>query len=792
MADQSEEYSKSIQNFAKSLEGLMAAIVDSVQNKNENNPTEAIKKLAEDIAASTEMIETIHKDVKATKTNSDEILAIVKSIQKEKRKGMFERLSDKGKGKTANVAQGIKTIALMAGAILAIGKAFQIIGTVDFPSVIALSVALPLMAMAFNEIGENVKSPKESMLIAFSVIAMSAGIAISGGILSYMPTLGVGQLISTIGVAAAMGIAMYGLSLVADNLNAKEIKSLYLLAPVMPLVATGIFLSAQILKSLPTVNLQNTIMTSLAVTGSAVIFGLASALLNKVGSPKDVAMGSLSLVIASGGLALSSQLIAMGDYSNFPSMDWATGFGVSMLLALPSVIAFGIVATSGIGAVAIGAGILSIIAVSGGLAAVSHILALGDYKEYPDVSWALGVGASLLGFGVGAIALGALMLTGIGAVALLAGIAATAGIAYSIVEVSEILSKGTYTDNYPSVVWATGAAAALTAFAVAMSVGGIGSLVGKVFEFLGGDGPTEIAQKIVDVSLILSKGKYTDNYPSLLWATGAAASLAAFAGGGAMSSLASAIGNFASSILGGDTVTEIAQKIVDVSNIFAMGKYTTYPDLEWSTAVLSLLNNFSNIGGSNDLTTVSKGIDELSYSYVKLAGSINLLATATNKIKTAPNLSGLYGGLVTLSLIDADNLKNALDAIDNKSNEFARVMSLANSANNTNASTKNDEITKVMSLVNSANNTKIDDSSFAFNKDTKSEQSNINPNRTSVNSNTSGEVITTVTRPTLETKEDKTVKLMEQVIRLLSSGNGILGEIADNTAQKMANIGIEN
>ena len=113
MADNSEQYSKSIQDFAKSLQGLMAAIVDSIETAKDNNPIEAIKKLAEDIAASTDVIETIQEDVKSTKNNSDEILAIVKSLQREKRKGMFDRLTDKGKGKASNVADGIKTIKII-------------------------------------------------------------------------------------------------------------------------------------------------------------------------------------------------------------------------------------------------------------------------------------------------------------------------------------------------------------------------------------------------------------------------------------------------------------------------------------------------------------------------------------------------------------------------------------------------------------------------------------------------------------------------------------------------------
>lgn len=842
MADNSEQYAKTIQDFAKSLEGLMAAIVETVQNKDKDNPNEAIKKLAEDIASSTEILESINEDVKKTKSNSDEILAIVKSLQKEKRKGMFDRLTDKGKGKVAGVADGIKTIALMAGAILAIGKAFQIIGTVDFPSVMALSIAMPLMAIAFEKVGEVTQSPKEAAMIAISMIAMSAGIAISGGILSLMPSLSIGQMISSIGVAAAIAVSMYGLSLVADNLNAKEIKSMYLIAPVMPIVAMGILLSAEILQNVPNINLKNTIETSLAVTGATLIFGLGAALLNKVGSVKDVAVGSLSLVLAAGGLALSSQIISLGDYTNYPSMDWATGFGVSMLLSLPSILAYGIVATTGIGAVAIAAGILSMIAVSGGLSLMSHIIATGDYKGGPSMEWAGAFGLSMIAFAPAVLMFGALAATGIGAIVIAAGIASMIAVGEGLAATSIAIQGGKYTGG-PSIEWAHGVGYALMAFANSMDALNPG-LIDTIF---GGESLESriglmmtLASNLPLIANEINKGngKYEiANAPTKGWSEGVGTALMAFATamaalepgvldtlmgdslqqridlmvplaaklpiiaamfnnnpaiydvknvpskawsegvGIGVSSFANAIAVLADEIDLEDISTYImaimplAPVMAAFGNFLAKGDYSKYPRKEWAQGIGEFFEVFSDLDIVDDAADQAKQMMLLAKSYVQLAASMMVLGKGFNAVKDVPNLSGLYGGLVTLSLIDADNLEDALDAINDSSNEF----------------------TKVMSLVNAANNTKIDESSFAFNKDKKpATQTNANANRASINVNNPTTAVTTVNRPAAQPKEDKMVKLMQQVINLLSSGNGILGEIADNTSQKLSSVGIDH
>jgi hypothetical protein len=143
----------------------------------------------------------------------------------------------------------------MAGAILAIGSAFKVIGEVDFKSVLALSVALPILAISFDQVGQTSKSPKEAGLIALNMIIMSAGVAGSGTILSLMPSLTFGQMFSAVAVSIAIGISMYALSESVDNMGGvQNIAKMYKLIPILPLLAGSIALSGYALQNTPIIS----------------------------------------------------------------------------------------------------------------------------------------------------------------------------------------------------------------------------------------------------------------------------------------------------------------------------------------------------------------------------------------------------------------------------------------------------------------------------------------------------------------------------------------------------------
>ena len=69
---------------------------------------------------------------------------------------------------------------------------------------------------------------------------------------------------------------------------------------------------------------------------------------------------------------------------------------------------------------------ISILIIAATIMAASLILGLGDYSDgkYPDWKWSLGVGLSLIAFGTAALVLGTIAMSGVGALAILAGGAA--------------------------------------------------------------------------------------------------------------------------------------------------------------------------------------------------------------------------------------------------------------------------------------------------------------------------------------------------------------------------------
>lgn len=701
--DKEYEYITALQDFSKSLKYLVDAIKNQVENKKNDfkGSIGETKDMAASLAEMGEQLVLISETTTTTQNNTEEILEIVKGIKNEKKSGIWAKL-DNAKDKTKSVAEGIKTIALMAGGILAIGLAFKVIGDVDFKSVIALSIALPLMAIAFDKIGETVRSPKESALIALSMVFMSVGVAISGAILSLMPTLSLGQMFSAIAVSATMGIVMYALSLATDNLSYTEIIGLAAMSLVMPAIAWGIVKSAEILSGIPDIEVIKTIKGALAVAISGIVMAGGIWVIDKLGlGLGTVIKGTIALTIMSAGLMASSHLLSMGNYSNGPSLDWSLGVGAIMIASLIPVLALGIVAATGVGAIVIAAGIISMIAVAGGLAEVSHIIKQGDFSGGPTKEWAEGVGLSLVYF---ANALDFLK--------------------------PGIFSNDTLGDNIKAMI-----------------------LMGKALPAIG-----------------IAVGKDTSIYsggPRKPWADGV---------GGAIVSFANAIAILADE---GVDATELLEWIpsvvmlgklsVGLANLFKTADFSNYPSVEWVKGVSSFMENFSKLDMIDNADDTHKQIMTLSRAYIILAKSLGVLGKSMQGLQNVPDMSGVYGGIVTLSLVDTINFEKTLDILN----------------------TKKDQFQNVLSMLQAKSDVKIDDSTFAFNKD-KSNNSENNTQSTNTISSTNSNlpVVKTNTTKTTQPKENKQESLLNNLVQLMSQMNGILGEIADNTAQGISNTNI--
>ena len=386
----------------------------------------------------TSSIKELSDDSKKILSNQKELLKIAKETKQTKEQGVIGTLGE-GKAKT-KIKDGVKTIILIAGGVLAIGAAFKLIGSVDFASVIALSISLPLIAYAFEKIS-NIKGLtwKSVAMSSMVIVAASAALLASSLILSRVSNVGTEQLITTIGIAAAFGIMGYGLSKLTSGIKGIDAKGLILLPLVLVTASLAIALSSSILNgvvpiqdilpkfitavaisavfvviayalkpilsSVKDINvgklvllpfilvtmslalvgssyvlqymkpidngvLWSIVKTSLALSISFVALGIAIAIISRIISPTQALQGGLSIVIMAGALALSSYLISLGTYENYPSPAFALGFGLSMLLLTIPIIALGMVSP-----VVVAMGAAGMLIAVGAIVGASHLLA---------------------------------------------------------------------------------------------------------------------------------------------------------------------------------------------------------------------------------------------------------------------------------------------------------------------------------------------------------------------------------------------------------------------------------
>ena len=676
----------------------------------------------------------INQSIKGIKSDTKKILDnqnTILKLQREKKDEKFKAFEGAGKeGNKKTIKDGISIILLIAGAVLAIGFAFKLVGSVDWMSVIALSISLPLIAMAFQKVKESgitigdafvasgvmivaslgivaasyilgsikpvgffqlltaagiavafyfiapaigamiqgllttttvnfegMSLSKQSLdpatiiqgllLVPLVMIAASIGIVAASHILSEVKPIGLFQAFTAILIAAAFGAMAYGLGTLISGL--KDINPATALAAgiVIPIVmialsyaivgaswwfalirpiglfealtailiaavfvvlsyavkplmsgikgvspkdiATGtlvlLALTAAVVGAswmigymypLSFGTLVDFVLASIALAVSVVVLAIAVKLVNMIGKPSDYLKGSVSIVILATAVAVSSLILSIGNYSNYPTPDWSLGVGLSL-------------AFFGIGAVLLGTqasnptfylGLLVIPVVALSIVLTSAILNTGVYGNYPSPSWALGVGLSLGFFGIGAVLLGTQVFNPF----FYAGLGMILVVAATIVAVSYIFEMGSY-NVYPPVEWVVPTVLILGSFAALSVVLGIMS----PFIAAGSIAALMIVSTIFIIDLIFSLGKY-NVYPPVDWVMPTFLVLGSFA------SLSIFLGLMSPFIaLGSITALMIVGTIFAIDLVFNLGKYNIYPSADWSSSSITLIGAFAGL-----------------------------------------------------------------------------------------------------------------------------------------------------------------------------------------------------
>ena len=734
------------------LSDALSEIADLMSKKSSDKDSDASKALiGGDL---TEQINGINEGIKSIKSDTTKILSNQTTIMgMAKEKGDKDDLASKvggDKNKQSMIKDGLSTILLMGVAVVALGAAFNLIGDVNFGSVIALSIAIPILALSFMKVNEKMKESKfdpnkdginllltmlgislavvatsyvlglvqpvglaqlgttiliagmfaaigfslsnilegfkdvsmgealkSSMLmpllfpaialaivgssyllnqvqpvglsqlltaLAISVlfvplgfaaglmlesfkdisletamttmvavpiimVALSYAILESSKILSGVETIGFGQFITSLAISILFIPLAFAAGTLIKMTKGLSMEDMVTLPITMVLMSGAVMLSSHILAESAEIDggkLWNLLLTGVTLAAISIALGGAMVLMNKMGKTTDYLMGGLATLIVAGTIMVSSHILALGNYDEYPSTDWAAGVGLSMLSFGLSTLAFGlaILATGGIGLVAIAAGGLATLIVAGSIMASSHILAGGDYGSYPPVEWAAGVGLSMLSFGLPILALGTAILlsAGLGLLAIYAGSEAVTTIAQAIVDSSNILSTGNYSGG-PSLDWATSTALLLAAFAPAVVLLGTLSAIpfvgGAILES-GSDAVLGIARTIVGAADIFAGGNFTGG-PTKEWAEGIGIAIGAFAPiyemllvSGAMTAL---FGGGVSPDDFKNAINTVADGIIEVSSKFKGAIFEGGPTKEWAEGVGGAIGAFAPVYG---------------------------------------------------------------------------------------------------------------------------------------------------------------------------------------------------
>src|SRR5574343_98491 len=520
----------SLNNLSMALDQIADALKDKgAQGQSATGDALRSGNFVKQIEAIDAGVKQLQEDNKKILKNQETIIALSK--QKTSKVESIEQSGERGKSE--KIKDGVKTVLMIATGVLAIGLAFKLVGSVDFVSVLALSISLPLIAIAFQKIAEMKDlTPKQMINLVGVTVGMSTALMLSSWILQAVRPVGLFQLFTAVAIGAAFAILSVNLDKLVKGVEKTETKHLWKLPLVLVAAATAIAASSWILSTIKPIGLfQFFTAMFIAATFVVISYGLSKILksLGKASIGKIILLPLVLVAISTAIMASSYILAKTQPLSGGLLLNILAQSVVMGVLAFTMGGAMKFLGTMNIGQMLKGS--LALLLVSTSLMLASWILSVGKYEVYPSLAWTIGVSAAMLPFAIGLVALGGIAMTGIGFAAMALGGLAILMVAASVVATSHILNEGNY-DTFPTVNWSLGVALSMTTFTAGMVA--LGALILGTFGIgawilsAGADAMNTIAQTIVDVSHILAGGNYKAG-PTKDWSAGISLAIGAFA-----------------------------------------------------------------------------------------------------------------------------------------------------------------------------------------------------------------------------------------------------------------------
>ena len=624
-------------NILKALNNISDGIEELVRyskEKNKNNSDSSDGKIFQN-KDFTKFFESIKDGIKSIKKDTEKILKNqegLKQISKDKTKStLFEKIGEN----TKKIKDGASTIVLIAAGILAIGLAFKIIGQVDFASVIALSISLPLVAMAFVKISEmkgiKISEMKNLFLV---IVTMSTSLMVASWIMSLIHPISLTQGITAIFIAGTFAALSFSIEKIAMGIRNITANDLIMMPLVLFTMSLSITLSSQFLRGIHPISISQGI-TAILIAGTFAIlgYGIGSMVKNfKNIKPEDII--DLPFVLVTLSIAIVASAAILHAIWPITLKQGLAAIGVALVLTAMSlslpILALAVKSTS-LKDVFLMTLILPLLSTAVWLSSIplSKTIIISDTLNLTLQTIAIAIMSVAIGGAIWAI-----NAMGLSTVDILKGGLAIVAIATTIMLSSWILSVGKY-DKFPTLEWAAGVGVSLVAFGLsAIVLGAIASSgVGAVALLAGAVAVLALSGVIVATSYILAAGNY-GTYPTLAWSSGVALSLTAF-GAGALLLGTMILGTFGLGALaltaGAAGVLIIAQSIVDASDILRKGTYTGGPTKEWSEGISLALGAFSPIFK----TIFDRGLLSIFSSGPSADDFADAITTVSNGIVTA-------------------------------------------------------------------------------------------------------------------------------------------------------------
>jgi hypothetical protein len=405
-----------------------------------------------------------------------------------------------------------------------------------------IAMGLGKIIEGISKIGDPKKATTSALLMPIVLVGVAAAIAGASYLLAQVQPIGLFQFFTAVMISIIFIPISFALPFIAKSLGKVDIKKIVLLPIMLVAIAGSIWLSSLMFAKIPEDKLTFTLLTklvllSIALTVVVTSMGTVIYLFDKFKlNAKKAIEGGVSIVIIATSIMLTSLILSLGNYSNYPPLSWVASVSLSLIAFGGAAVVLGIIATSGIGSLAIVAGAASILVVAAAMVATAAILGTGDYGDYPSIGWSTSVALSMTAFGAGILVLGTYVVgtLGLGGLAIAAGAEAVKVVAQSIVDTSIILKGGDFTGG-PTKEWAEGIAITLGAFSPIYGM----LMKNSIFDLFGGGvvGPEQFSEAVVTISkgIVRAANEFSgasvafEGGPKKEWAEGVGQAIGSFA-----------------------------------------------------------------------------------------------------------------------------------------------------------------------------------------------------------------------------------------------------------------------